>query len=197
MASSLFTQAIMDAVEKGFNKLLKMDAVATEQLATLEGKVLAIQSTAPSAMLYLTPTEQGIFLTTEYDIEADSKLIATTPLLLQLFLAREKEPLLENSEIMIVGEIAIILQFFKILEQLNPDWEYELSQWIGPMPASLIVQSLKTGAEQLHNGFNLIQNQLATFFSSTTSTMNNKDKIMDTNPIVNVMDFFQKKFGQP
>ncbi|UYZ85165.1 SCP2 sterol-binding domain-containing protein [Entomomonas sp. E2T0] len=197
MARSLVTQAALATVEKGLNKLLQLDSSnsAIEKLAELEGKVIAIQSTTPSQTFFVMPTDNGLFLTDNCEFTVDSKLTAPAPLLIQLLLAKDKQLFLKNSDLMIVGEASLLYQFFKIFDDLNPDWEHELSQWFGPAIAGLAMQSVKLGNEQLQLGFSLLQTQLTSFVEKMTTANLNEDNTAK-NPLANILGLLQKKFGQ-
>ncbi|MFD1261018.1 ubiquinone biosynthesis accessory factor UbiJ [Entomomonas asaccharolytica] len=197
MAGSLATQAALATLEKGLNKLLHLDSsnLAIEQLAELEGKVIAIQSTLPSQTFFIIPTDNGLFLTDNCDFTVDSKLTASAPLLIQLLLTKDKQLFLKNSDLMIVGEASLLYQFFKIFDEINPDWQHELSQWFGPAIAGLAVQSVKLGNEQLQLGLSILQTQFTTFVEKMTSLNLDEVKVAQ-NPVANILDLLQKKFGQ-
>lgn len=195
MASSLISQAALATIEKGLNKLLMMDSTALAQLAALEGKVIAIQSTMPNQSFFIIPTADGLFLTKQCDFTVDSKLTAAAPTLLQLFLAKDKQAFLKSNNLMIVGETSVISQFLRVFETLNPDWEYELSQWFGPAIAGLVVQSVKVGNEQLQLALNLMQSKLNSLMENSTS---NGFATSDTspNPLTDILGLLQKRFGR-
>lgn len=195
MANSLVTQAALASIEKGLNKLLTMDNTAIKQLAILEDKIIAIQSSSPTQTFFIIPTDNGLFLTNHCEFDADSKLTAPAPLLLQLLLAKNKQQFLKDSNLMIVGEASLLYQFFKIFDDLNPDWEYELSQWFGPAIAGLAIQSIKMGNTQLQTGFHLVQTQLAILFEKATYPNLEGDQ-KTQNPLTGLLGLLQKKFRQ-
>lgn len=194
MASSLAAQAILATAEKGLNKLLQLDPIALEQLAQLAGKVIAIHSTTPTYTFFIIFTEQGLYLCSENDATPNSRVTATTPLLFQWLLTKHKQNLIADSRLTLEGETDIVYAFCKLLDNLNPDWQYELSEWFGPAIASLMIESAKMGSQQLQVGFNFIQQQLSSFVEKVTPTMGNQ--ALPKNPFNDFLSLLQKKFGQ-
>lgn len=195
MASSLISQAALSTIEKGLNKLLAMDNSALAQLTELEGKVIAIQSNMPNQSFFIMPTADGLFLTSQCDFTADSTLTAAAPTLLQLFFAKDKQGFLKSNNLVIEGETSVINQFLNVFETLNPDWEYQLSQWFGPAIAGLVVQSVKVGNDQLQLAINLIQSKVNDFMENKGSTsFANNDA--NSNPLTDILGLLQKRFGR-
>ena len=51
--------ALLAGVEAGLNRVLALDATAGPRLAALEGRVIAVDCSAPALRLYLLPGSDG------------------------------------------------------------------------------------------------------------------------------------------
>ena len=193
--SPLSSQAYLVPIEKGLNKLIRMDNKATQQIAALDGAVIAIQSTGPDHTFFIIPTEDGIFITNQCDTSVDAKVTAPAPLLLQLLLAKNKQAMLKETDLMIVGQSSILYQFFNVFDTLNPDWEHELNQWLPRGVANTISQSVKFGQDQLQQAVSLIQSQLSRLFNSEEEINQTTNKKSD-NPLTGIISSLQNKFGR-
>ncbi|AWM81007.1 hypothetical protein DKL61_11980 [Gammaproteobacteria bacterium ESL0073] len=188
---SMITQTALTTLEKGVNKLIMMDAEATEQMATLEGKTIAIYSTTPRYCFVIIPTSAGIFLTQTNESPIDAELTASSAVLLQLLLAKNKEHFLRSTDLIMAGNTGLLYQFFKILDNLNPDWEHELSQWFSPDLLTVATQAIQSGNQQIKQSIAFVQSQLSQLFDNTTVQPNNK---AHQTPLTALMDSLQKRF---
>lgn len=196
MNSPLLTQALLATAEMGLNRLLKTDSKAIIQLTHLATKVIAIQTSFTATdPLYIIVTEHGVYLTVNSSQVADCKIIAPAPILLQLLLTTNKEDLLASSSIIIVGKTSLAFTLGRILDSLQPDWHYELSQWVGTVTASTIINSLKTGKEQLAVTINFIKHHMANI-GTNIHFSNEIDKLAKANPITDLLSLLKKPFRQ-
>ena len=196
MNSQLLTQAFLATAEMGLNRLLKTDGKAIIQLTQLATKVIAIQTSFTATdPLYVIVTEHGAYLTVHSSQVADCKIIAPAPILLQLLLTTNKEDLLASSSIIIVGKTSIAFTLGRILDSLQPDWHYELSQWVGTVTASTIINSLKAGKEQLAVTINFIKHHMSNI-GTNIHFSNEIDKLAKTNPVTDLLSLLKKPFRQ-
>lgn len=191
MYRSMITQTALATFEKGLNKLIMMDASAIEQTAALEGKTIALYSTLPNYHFVIIPTAEGVFLTHANDFSVDAEITAPATTLLQLLLTRKKEVFLRNTDLTMAGDTQLIYQFFKILDNLNPDWEHELSQWFNPALLGLVKQTILTGNQQIKQHFSFMQSQFNQFFNHQTTRTPNKEQ---QTPFTLLLDSLEKRF---
>lgn len=195
MASTIVTQAMLATAEKGLNKLLQLDPLAFEQLAALAGKVIAIHSTVPAYTLFIIITEQGLSLHSENDVSPNSSISSTTPVLLQWLFSQQKLNFSADPRIILEGETDVVWAFSKLLDNLSPDWQYQLSEWFGPAPASFMIASAKMGSEQLQMGFSFFQQQIGNLVNQfSPDTIGKQAKPQQA--FSDLLSLLQKKFGQ-
>lgn len=188
---SLIAQTALTTLEKGVNKLIMMDTQAIAQMAMLEGNTIAIYSSLPNYHFIIMPTSTGIFLTHANEFPIDAELTASPAVLLQLLLAKNKELFLRNTDLNMAGNTSLIYQFFKILDNLNPDWEHELSQWFSPDLLALTTKAIKSGNQQIKQRVIFLQSQLTQLFNNEAQPPNNKTH---QSPLTVLMDSLEKRF---
>lgn len=188
---SMITQTALATLEKGINKLIMMDVEATQKIASLEGKVIAIYSTTPNYQFIIIPTSTGVFLTQTNESPIDAELTASSAVLLQLLLAKNKEHFLRNTNLIMAGNTSLLYRFFKILDNLNPNWEHELSQWFSPDLFVLATQAIQSGNQQIKQSIAFVQSQMSQLFDNVTAQPNNK---AHQTPLTALMDSLERRF---
>ena len=145
----MFTQFALASAESAVNRVLKLDSTAQARLASLAGKVIAIACTMPAITVYLIPLENGIQLAKQWHAPADCTLTAPATLLLKLGTSSDKTRVLHHPDVAIDGNSALLMDLADILQNLELDWEYELSRWLGPVPTALLSGHLRSRRDWL------------------------------------------------
>jgi ubiquinone biosynthesis accessory factor UbiJ len=140
MATSLVLQALLAGVESGLRRVLALDPGALEALGALQGKVIAIQCTSPAFALYLLPAKDGLHLAANHEAPVDCRLIAPAGSLARLATRSDKSAVLHEPGVSLEGDSGPLLALSEIAQQLNLDWEHELSRWTGPLATALLAR---------------------------------------------------------
>lgn len=156
----MLSQWLLATLDTGINALLKLDPVSQQQLGALAGQVVAIDCREPELRLYLVILHDGIQLARHWETDADCTLSAPAAQLLQLGVAANKVPVLHHPQVSIHGNSALLTTLVEIFQAMDIDWEYQLSEWLGPLPTALLSQRLKQGGRwsrsQLTQGHQLM-----------------------------------------
>lgn len=139
--------ALLAGVEAGLNKVLALDATALPRLAALQGRVIAVDCTAPALRLFLLPGADGLRLAGHWEAPADCTLRAPAGRLLELAVRRDKSAVLHAPDVELDGHSACLLDLAAILQDLELDWESALAEWLGPLGAVALARPLQ-GAGQ-------------------------------------------------
>lgn len=139
--------ALLAGVEAGLNKVLALDATALPRLAALQGRVIAVDCTAPALRLFLLPGADGLRLAGHWEAPADCTLRAPAGRLLELAVRRDKSAVLHAPDVELNGHSACLLDLAAILQDLELDWEGALAEWLGPLGAVALARPLQ-GAGQ-------------------------------------------------
>ena len=124
---------LLASVEHGLNRVLRLDSTALPRLAPLDGKVIAIDCRQPALQLFILPSDEGLLLASQWASDADCTLRAPASSLVQLALSQDKT--------------AVLLDLFGVLQDLELDWEYEVSRWLGPVATQLLSGHLRSRAK--------------------------------------------------
>lgn len=143
----MLTQFALASAESALNRVLKLDSTAQTRLAPLAGKVIAIACTMPAVTLYLIPLEDGIQLAKQWHASADCTLSAPASLLLKLVTSADKTSVLHHADVSIDGNSALLMELAEVLQNLELDWEYEVSRWLGPVPTALLGGHLRSSRD--------------------------------------------------
>ncbi|GLX16248.1 sterol-binding protein [Pseudomonas straminea] len=167
----MLTQALLAAVERGLNRVLELDSTALPRLARLNGRVIAVQSQSPSLQMFILADGQGLRLAGQWAGAVDCTLRAPASALLRLALARDKQAVLHEPEVELDGDSGALMELAGVLQDLDLDWEYELSRWLGPVPTALLAGHLRSRAGWTRENLHSLQLSLADYLSEESRTL--------------------------
>ncbi|NHN78813.1 SCP2 domain-containing protein [Azotobacter chroococcum] len=163
--------ALLASAEHALNRLLRLDGTARPRLARLGGRVIAVRCTAPELTLHILPNADGLRLASHWQGEADCTLHAPAASLLRLAASRQKTAILHSPEVRLEGDSASLLALAGILEDLELDWEYELSRWLGPVATQLFAGSLQHATRWSGQSLASLRQNLADYLGEESSTL--------------------------
>jgi len=167
----MLTQALLAAVERGLNRVLALDSTALPRLARLNGRVIAVQAQSPSLELFILADGQGLRLAGQWAGAIDCTLRAPASALLRLALARDKQAVLHEPEVELDSDSGALMELAGVLQDLDLDWEYELSRWLGPVPTALLAGHLRSRAGWTRENLHSLQLSLADYLSEESRTL--------------------------
>ncbi|PWB32116.1 SCP2 domain-containing protein [Pseudomonas sp. SDI] len=162
---------LLASVEHGLNRVLRMDSTALPRLAALDGKVIAIDCRQPALQLFILPSDEGLLLASQWGTAADCTLRAPAASLMQLALRKDKSAVLHSPDVDLEGDSAALLDLVAVLQDLELDWEYELSRWLGPVATQLIGGHLKSRARWTREGFASLNRNLSEYLAEEARTL--------------------------
>ncbi|AMB86991.1 sterol-binding protein [Pseudomonas agarici] len=160
---------LLAGVERGLNRVLRLDSTALDRLGHLAGKVIEVDS--PALKLFILPGNEGLMLAAHWAVDADCILRAPTTSLLNLALSRDKSAVLHGPDVHLEGDSAVLLELAGVLQDLELDWEYELSRWLGPVATQLISAHLRSRAHWYRQGFASLNQNLAEYLSEESRAL--------------------------
>lgn len=162
---------LLAGVEAGLNRALRLDGTALPRLQALAGKVIAVQCQSPALELFILPSGDGLQLAAQWHAPADCTLTAPAASLLRLALSREKTAVLHRPEVSLDGDSAVLLQLAGILQDLELDWEYEISRWLGPVATTLLAGHLRSRVNLASHGATSLKQNLADYLAEESRTL--------------------------
>ncbi len=144
MASQFILSGVMGIAEATINRVLKLDPATLGKLRQLDGKLVHVQCTAPASDLFIQPCVDGVLLLSQSEAQPDTRISASATTLLGLLRTRDRQPALGNAGIEISGDMELAQQLQGVLAQLDIDWEAQLAEWLGDVPAHLLGNQLRS-----------------------------------------------------
>ena len=137
-------QPQLDALTSLINKALSLDASATSELARFQGKSIRLTCTGPDMDVVLSVGDGVIVIGTYTHWLASAEKPVTTHLsgsfsaFLQLLASDDKAAALINLDLKLIGESALLIDLQDLLANIGIDWEYQLAQVVGDIPAHFL-----------------------------------------------------------
>ena len=163
----LFT-GLLASVELGINRVLRLDSTALARLAHLSGKVIAVDCRSPALQLFILPSDEGLMLAAHWEAEADCTLRAPSA---SLALGKDKTAVLHSPEVELDGDSGVLLELAAILQDLELDWEYEVSRWIGPVATQLLSGHVRSRSRWYRQGFASLGQNLSEYLAEESRTL--------------------------
>jgi ubiquinone biosynthesis protein UbiJ len=110
-------------------------------------------------------------LASEWAAEADCTLRAPAASLLRLALSRDKTAVLHGPDVELDGDSGLLLELAGVLQDLELDWEYEVSRWLGPVGSQLVGGHLRSQARWSRDNFASISRNFADYLAEETRTV--------------------------
>jgi ubiquinone biosynthesis protein UbiJ len=167
----MLLSSLLASVELGINRVLRMDSTALPRLERLAGKMIAVDCRSPAFQLFILPSDEGLLLAAHWAAEADCTLRAPASSLLRLALSQDKTAVLHGPEVELEGDSAVLLELVGVLQDLELDWEYELSRWLGPVASPLLGGQLRSSARWTRDSLANLTHNLADYLSEESRTL--------------------------
>lgn len=162
---------LLAGVETGLNRVLRLDGTALPRLQGLAGKVIAVRCQSPALEIFILPGGDGLQLAAQWQAPADCSLSAPAASLASLALSRDKSAVLHRPEVSLDGDSAALLELAGILQDLELDWEYELSRWLGPLASTLLAGHLRSWVSWAAEGASSLRQDLADYLSEESRSL--------------------------
>jgi len=146
------------ALEIAINHYLDLDPAMCERLAELEGRLIALQLKGLDLRILLRTGRNGITVLTDSDQDADTVLHGSPLGMARLGLGGNTAGTLFSGAVDISGDVETGQAFKAILDEMEIDWEEQLSRLSGDVLAHQLGNAArKTGSLLAHGRATLMQ----------------------------------------
>ena len=152
----LLPQLLCAVAEKLSRRLIAMDAGCQPALARLQGKQLSVTLRDLKLTLVISASQDALLFNQHNEL-TDCQISADISTLKQLRDPSQLTRLIKTDALQIDGDLHVAQQFSQFLQQLNPDWQQALAQYVGDALAYKISLTLA----QLQQYIQLKAGQLA------------------------------------
>jgi ubiquinone biosynthesis protein UbiJ len=157
--------ALLAGAERSLNRVLRLDPTALPRLARLSGRIIEIDCTMPAWRLFVLADADGLRLASNWGSEPDCRLRAPAASLLRLATSRNKTAILHEPDVEIEGDSGVLMSLAEVLQDLDLDWEYEVSRWLGPVGTQLISSGVRGQAAWARQSADSLRQDLADYLS--------------------------------
>ncbi len=145
-------------LEIALNRYLDLDPAVRDRLAELEGRLIALQLGGIDLRILLRIGRNGITVLTDSDQDADTVLRGSPLGMARLGLGGNSAGTLFSGAVEIAGDVETGQAFKAILDDLEIDWEEQLSRLTGDVVAHQLGNiAHKTGTLLAHGRATLMQ----------------------------------------
>lgn len=177
MSIETINATLLTLAEATINQLLLLNPETVTQLDQLNGKVIAIQLTAPAISLSLQPSAIGIQIDMIERDDADVTLTGSASDFLRLLQATDSSAAMFGKTIRITGDSALASRFSQVLIDTALDWEGILAQIIGDLPAHELARYLKWKAALYLNASNSLMRNLEEYLQEEVRLLPSRPEI--------------------
>ena len=150
-------------LESAINRYLRLDPESGKRLAGLAGRCINIHLEGLNVDLYIHPDEHGLQLKDSIEGEADTTLQGTPLALARLGLGSNTEKSLFSGDVVISGDVETGQTFKAILDELDIDWEEQLSHLTGDIVAHQLGNLARRGRHALRHGLNTLEQDIGEY----------------------------------
>ncbi len=143
---------IISGFESAINRYLRLDPDAAARMARLDGQCIALDLRGLDLKLYVLPGEQGIRLRDRFEGEAATVLRGTPLGMVQLGLGGNTGKTLFSGDVRIEGDVETGQTFKAILDEIDIDWEEQLSKLTGDFIAHRLGNAARQVSSTLQHG---------------------------------------------
>jgi ubiquinone biosynthesis protein UbiJ len=133
--SGELAMSVTAGLETALNTALRLDPETFKRLDKFSDKVIALEFRGLDLTLYLLPGPNGINLMSQYPAEPDTILSGTPLAMAKMALGPDASKVLFAGEVTIRGDVETGQRFKRVLDELDIDWEEQLSHYSGDIVA--------------------------------------------------------------
>lgn len=181
MIPRLMIAGIVAASEQVISAGMRAADIRPERLAPMVGKVLKVRITDLDLDIWIICGEERWWLATEPQQRADVELSGTLGSLIETAkaLTQPNAPLIFEG-LDIRGSVGVLQTMQKTFQDMDLDWEDAATRALGPIPANLLIKTLRTARAQWLASRASLKRQTHEFLRSEQSTLITSDLFLDT-----------------
>jgi len=155
--------SLLAGLEAALNRYLRLDPDAMARMAALQQRSIAIELTPFQLTLYVLPGENGVQLRSQIESGPDTLLRGTPLGLAQLGLGNQGGKTLFSGSVTIEGDVETGQAFKAVLDEMDIDWEEQLSRLTGDVIAHQLGNTARRTASALRKGQRTLEQDLGEY----------------------------------
>ena len=181
MIPRLMIASLIATSEQVISAGMRAADIRPEQLAPMVGKVLKVRITDLDLDIWISCGEERWWLATEPQQNADVELSGTLGSLIETAkaLTQPNKPLIFEG-LDIRGSVGVLQTMQKTFQDMDLDCEDAATRALGPVPANLLIKTLRIARAQWLTSRASLKRQTHEFLRSEQSTLITSDLFSDT-----------------
>ena len=181
MIPRLMLAGLVAASEQAISAGMRAADIQPEQLAPMVGKVLKLRVTDLDLDVWIICGDERWWLATESQETADVELSGTLGSLVETArsLTQPNAPLIFEG-LDIRGSVGVLQTMQKTFQAMDLDWEDAVTKALGPIPAGMLIQTLRTARSQWTTSRDSMKRQTREFLRSEQKALVIGDTFSET-----------------
>ena len=181
MIPRLMLAGLVTASELAISAGMHAADIQPEQLAPMTGKVLKLRVTDLDLDVWIICGEDRWWLAAESQETADVELSGTLGSLVETArsLTQPNAPLIFEG-LDIRGSVGVLQTMQKTFQAMDLDWEDAITKALGPLPAGMLIQTLRTARSQWITSRDSMRRQTREFLHSEQNTLVTENAFSET-----------------
>ena len=150
-------------LEALINRYLRLDPAIGSRMATLSGRCIGIALSGLDLTLFVFPDEHGIQLRDHAEVEPDTVLHGTPLGMVRLGIGGNTEKTLFSGDVVIEGDVETGQAFKAILDEMDIDWEEQLSKLTGDVVAHQLGNVARRGRRAFRLGIGTLEQDIGEY----------------------------------
>lgn len=167
-------------LQKSINRFLALDPVASKNLAMHSGKNVAIEMRGLDLLFFVGLTDDGVVVFNEEPELVDARLVGTPVALMKMGLStgtQQAEDVLFSGDVEIVGDVELGQQLKKILNEIDVDFEEQLSRYTGDVIAHQVGNLVRAGKRWSGKSLESLELDVAEYLQEETGQLPRADEV--------------------
>lgn len=181
MIPRLMLAGLVAASEQAISAGMRAADIQPEQLAPMVGKVLKLRVTDLDLDVWIICGDERWWLATESQEAADVELSGTLGSLVETArsLTQPNAPLIFEG-LDIRGSVGVLQTMQKTFQAMDLDWEDAVTKALGPIPAGMLIQILRTARSHWATSRDSVKRQTREFLRSEQKALVTGDTFSET-----------------
>ncbi len=181
MIPRLMLAGLISASEQAISAGMRAADIQPEQLAPMAGKVLKLRVTDLDLDVWIICGDERWWLATESQGAADVELSGTLGSLVETArsLTQPNAPLIFEG-LDIRGSVGVLQTMQKTFQAMDLDWEDAVTKALGPIPAGMLIQTLRTARSRWTTSRDSLRRQAQEFLRSEQKALVTDDTFSKT-----------------
>lgn len=164
-------QAALAAASAAINRALALDPASQRRLVALNGRVLEIACSQPTASVFLTVVDGDVALWSAAGREADTVLAGSLSQLLALVSRISSPTALSDAGVSLRGDSQVVQQWQALLAQLDIDLEALVAKGVGDVAAHQLGRGVRAAGQWLTDSHRELDRLISEFLQYEVETV--------------------------